>query len=180
MPVGWIVLVPPPPGDGGAALDAALATRLRGALARQGGREAPQLLRPLPPAAAAGSGRWLTHVSAALHRVLHGTGAGTATAGPLLLVGAGGAGPLLPGLGFALHAARRSVAGYVLVESPLPAAAAADRPGGDWPDAPVTYVLAPDAAEEWRSAALQARLRGWMVDTNDDVAAAVATAALHA
>jgi len=76
---------------------------------------------------------------------------------PLLLVLEGDAGELTPALGFAQKAARRSVAGYVLVDAALPPA---DSRVGDWPDAPVHYVASPDADPLDVN---QARLRGWTV-----------------
>ena len=74
---------------------------------------------------------------------------------PLLLVLTGRLARHAPHLGFAQRAARRAVRGYVLVDPELPA------PGtvSDWPDAPVTVVL----ADENDSRARDARLRGWEV-----------------
>ncbi|MGI9196868.1 MAG: hypothetical protein ACR2KE_05335 [Candidatus Nanopelagicales bacterium] len=84
-------------------------------------------------------------------------------AGPLLLVISGPACAQAPHLGFAQRAARRSVAGYVLVDPALP------RPGAvpDWPDAPVVVVVTPNADADTRTAALGARLRGWEVREGD-------------
>ena len=76
---------------------------------------------------------------------------------PVLLVAHGGAGVMLPALGFAQRAARRGLHGYVFVDAELPAAGTG---GGDWPDAPVTYVASPDAPPD---AVTQAELRGWRV-----------------
>ncbi len=83
--------------------------------------------------------------------------------GPLLLVIGGPAAAHAPHLGFAQRSARRPVGGYVLVDPILP------RPGAvsDWPDAPVTVVVTPDADEGARSAGLGARLRGWEVLEGD-------------
>ena len=76
---------------------------------------------------------------------------------PLLLVLAGRWCANAPSLGFAQRSARRAIAGYVLVDPVLPPV------GGDWPDAPVTVVVTPNADADTRSAALGARLRGWEV-----------------
>lgn len=78
---------------------------------------------------------------------------------PLLLVLSSGAAVHAPHLGFAQRSARRAVGGYVLVDPVLP------RPGAasDWPDAPVTVIVTPDADADSRSASLGARLRGWEV-----------------
>ncbi len=76
---------------------------------------------------------------------------------PVLLVAHGAAGVVLPALGFSQRAARRGLHGYVFVDADLPAAG---RGGGDWPDAPVTYVASPDAPKD---AVIQAALRGWNV-----------------
>ena len=82
---------------------------------------------------------------------------------PLLLVLSGAAAVHAPHLGFAQRSARRSVGGYVLVDPVLP------RPGtaSDWPDAPVTVVITPEADDNTRTAALGARLRGWDVLEGD-------------
>ncbi|MFC4563688.1 hypothetical protein ACFO4E_17630 [Nocardiopsis mangrovi] len=50
-----------------------------------------------------------------------------APGGPLLLVAAGAAGPLLPGIGAARRAAHRPPAGYVLIDALLPQPGAATR-----------------------------------------------------
>ncbi len=78
--------------------------------------------------------------------------------GPVLLVLTGGFAAHAPSLGFAQRAARRPVAGYVLVDPILPTAGS-----HDWPDAPVTVVLTPAADDDARSAGLAARLRGWEI-----------------
>ncbi|MFM1964710.1 MAG: hypothetical protein RL134_435 [Actinomycetota bacterium] len=82
---------------------------------------------------------------------------------PLLLVLTGHAAAHAPHLGFAQRSARRAVSGYVLVDPVLP------RPGAvsDWPDAPVTVILTPQADDDTRAAALGARLRGWEVLEGD-------------
>ena len=77
---------------------------------------------------------------------------------PVLLVLAGHDAVHAPGLGFAQRSARRSIAGYLLVDPVLPSATAQD-----WPDAPVTVVITPDADDDSRSAGLAALLRGWEV-----------------
>ncbi|MFC3998082.1 hypothetical protein ACFOVU_19285 [Nocardiopsis sediminis] len=46
--------------------------------------------------------------------------AANAPGGPLLLAAAGAAGPLLPGIGAAQRAARRPIAGYLLIDALLP------------------------------------------------------------
>jgi hypothetical protein len=76
---------------------------------------------------------------------------------PVLLVVCGETGCHVPALGFAQRAARRELAGYVLIDADVPPPGAA---GGDWPDAPVTYVATPAADPE---CVTQARLRGWRI-----------------
>lgn len=76
---------------------------------------------------------------------------------PVLLVAHGGAGVMLPALGFSQRAARRGLHGYVFVNADLPATGTG---GGDWPDAPVTYLASADAPPD---AVTQAQLRGWNV-----------------
>ncbi|GAB3211094.1 hypothetical protein GCM10027294_32070 [Marinactinospora endophytica] len=111
-----------------------------------------------------------------------------APSAPLLLVGEGGAAPLLPGVAAAQRAAHRRVAGYVLADGPLPqpgtptraALAAAQLPHvhhtgpppppgydteplpvtADWPDAPCGYLLSDPG---YAGCARLARLRGWPV-----------------
>ena len=85
---------------------------------------------------------------------------------PVLLVLDGTAGAFAPALGFAQKAARRAVAGYVLVDAATPPA---ESRGGDWPDAPVWFVASP-AADPLE--ANQARLRGWTVLEVADAATA--------
>jgi len=92
---------------------------------------------------------WVGHLAIALST--------SDAAEPLLLVLDGDSGELAPALGFAQKAARRSVAGYVLVDAALPSA---DSRAGDWPDAPVHYVASPAAKPLDVN---QARLRGWTV-----------------
>jgi hypothetical protein len=100
--------------------------------------------------------------------------AATAPTAPLVLVGHGSAGPILPGIAVAQQAAHRKVGGYVFVDAELPRPARQDGHDhdhdpdervvagpADWPDAPCAY-LATDLdkrAQEIR----QARLRGWPV-----------------
>lgn len=106
---------------------------------------------------------WVAHLAIAL-------GAAAAPA-PVLLVADGSAGELAPALGFSQKAARRAVAGYVLVDAVVPPA---ESRGGDWPDAPVVYVASP-AADPLQ--ANQARLRGWeIVDVPDASPASIAAA----
>ncbi len=99
---------------------------------------------------------WLARVAIAISQ------AGGELTQPVLLVLAGRHAALAPGLGFAQRAARRAIAGYVLVDPVLPSAAT-----HDWPDAPVTVIITSKADDDVRSAALAARLRGWNVETAD-------------
>lgn len=70
------------------------------------------------------------------------------------IAGHGLMGRLVPRLAFARRAARQPVAGYLLIDCDLPAAA------GDWPDAPVTFMAtAPDFATHLKVASS----RGWRV-----------------
>lgn len=103
-----------------------------------------------------GAADWVPRVAIAINE------AATSLGDPLLLVLAGASAALAPGLGFAQRAARRSVAGYLLIDPVLPAPTS-----HDWPDAPVTVLITADADDEVRSAALAARLRGWDVVTGD-------------
>jgi hypothetical protein len=82
---------------------------------------------------------------------------------PLLLVLSGADAARAPHLGFAQRSARRAIGGYVLVNPTLP------QPGAvsDWPDAPVTVVITPEADADSRTAALGARLRGWEIMEGD-------------
>jgi hypothetical protein len=107
---------------------------------------------------------WVAHLSIAL-------ASGKAVA-PVLLVVDGTAGGMAPALGFSQKAARRAVAGYVLVDADVPAA---DDRGVDWPDAPVVYVASPAASE---SDTTQARLRGWDVITVADTSPASVAGAI--
>ncbi len=92
---------------------------------------------------------------------------------PLVLVARGSSAAWLPALGFAQRASRRSVSGYVCIDSLAP------RSGThDWPDAPVTLVCSGDdpGLVDLRD---QARLRGWdSVDANSGQASVVASLAL--
>lgn len=74
---------------------------------------------------------------------------------PITLVGIGRFGPLLPRLGFARRAARRTIDGYLLVDCDLPVVS------GDWPDAPVRYLA---RSEQFATHAKVASERGWRVD----------------
>lgn len=85
--------------------------------------------------------------------------ASRAETAPLLLVLTGSSCRHAPHLGFAQRAARRAVAGYVLVDPVLPAVGTVS----DWPDAPVTVIVTPGADADTRTAALGARLRGWEI-----------------
>ena len=99
-----------------------------------------------------GDARWVTHVAAQL--------AGTADA--LVLVFVGPASVHAPALGFSRKALRSPAIGYFLVDPQMPTIGGEY---GDWPDAPVTIVLTPDAPEYARDAARQAQLRGWKVSS---------------
>jgi hypothetical protein len=92
---------------------------------------------------------WVARTALALTQSSH------RLAPPLVLVFAGENARHAPGLGFAQRAARRGVRGYVFIDPQLPAAGQVS----DWPDAPVTVLLA--AEEDVR--ARDARLRGWEV-----------------
>lgn len=95
----------------------------------------------------------------------------SSTRGPVLLVLSGRSGALAPALGFSQRAARRQVAGYVLVDADFPAA---DSAVGDWPDAPVVYVASPAAAAATID---HARLRGWrLVEVSNLAPSTLATA----
>ena len=89
---------------------------------------------------------WVAHLSVALSAGVR---------GPLLLVFGGASGAVAPALGFSQRAARRAVAGYVLVDADCPSAEALV---SDWPDAPVVYLASPAADP---MAVGHARLRGW-------------------
>lgn len=77
--------------------------------------------------------------------------AAAAPEAPLVLVGHGPAGPLLPSLGVAQRAAHRLVGGYVFLDADLPPHS------GDWPDAPCAFLAT--SAEDARLRA--ARARAW-------------------
>jgi hypothetical protein len=96
-------------------------------------------------------------------------------AAPLVLVAAGGAGPLVPAVALAQRAAHRQVGGYVFVDADLPRpqhqqhdhgeAAVAIPP--DWPEAPCAYLRRAQPTElaepTGASPEREARLRGWAV-----------------
>jgi hypothetical protein len=101
--------------------------------------------------------------------------AATAPKAPLVLVGHGAAGPLLPSIAAAQRAAHRSVGAYVFMDAQLPmvwrAPQTPDHGHGhqrvqevpvpeDWPDAPCGYLHLSTAYDQ---EARQARLRGWPV-----------------
>lgn len=100
-----------------------------------------------------GDARWVTHVASQL--------AGTADA--LILVFVGLASVHAPALGFSRKALRSPAVGYFLVDPEMPTIGGEY---GDWPDAPVTIVLTPDAPEYAHEAARQAKLRGWKVSSD--------------
>lgn len=78
-------------------------------------------------------------------------------AAPIVVVCRGEAARLLPALAFSQRASHRLINGYVIIDGPTPA------PAQDWPDAPVWWVLTPDADPELAEKALTARLRGFHV-----------------
>ncbi|GAA1566875.1 hypothetical protein GCM10009678_57240 [Actinomadura kijaniata] len=108
---------------------------------------------------------------------------------PLVLVGHGAAGPLLPAVALAQRAAHRGVGGYVFVDADLPRPRRGhehDHEEGhgeppapvpaDWPDAPCGYLWThadrtAGSAERERSVR-EARLRGWTVVEHEPPAAA--------
>ena len=150
MSVSTIVLCPPLPGgvatyDAADVVDQLLDDRRTDAI-----RAMSPYVEPAHPGDDPRTIRahWVAHLAIALS-------AGAIE--PLLLVVGGGAGELAPALGFSQRAARRSVAGYVLVDADVPAA---ESRAGDWPDAPVHYIASPAADP---AHVTQARLRGWVV-----------------
>ncbi|GLW64870.1 hypothetical protein Arub01_31140 [Actinomadura rubrobrunea] len=92
--------------------------------------------------------------------------AATAPTAPLVLVGHGAAGPLLPGVALAQRAAHRKIGAYVFVDADLPRPLT-DGHGlpmpPDWPEAPCGYLRTRSARDEHDRAAREARLRGWPV-----------------
>ena len=72
---------------------------------------------------------------------------------PLVLIGHGPAGPLVPAVAAAQRAAHRLVGGYVFIDAELPT------PAGDWPDAPCGYLSTQPADDRAR----RATIRGWNV-----------------
>lgn len=123
------------------------------------GSEVPAALARIMLPAFPDGDDWSARTALALHEAVL---AGAATA-PLLLVLDGPRAAAAPRLGFAQRAARRAVAGYVLVDPVLPRVGEV----ADWPDAPVTVVITSHADDEVRSGALQARLRGWSIVEGD-------------
>ncbi|WP_018654477.1 hypothetical protein [Actinomadura flavalba] len=102
--------------------------------------------------------------------------AATAPEPPLVLVGHGDAGPLLPALARAQRAAHRAVGAYVFVDAALPGPASDhDHPDAvavppDWPDAPCGYLRthasrladpATSQAARLERTLRESRLRGW-------------------
>jgi hypothetical protein len=114
--------------------------------------------------------------------------AATAPTAPLVLVGHGEVGPLLPSIAVAQRAAHRPVGAYLFIDAALPQIRQApqspdhghdghdhDHDHGhrdipevpvpeDWPDAPCGYLQLSSA---WDQQARQAELRGWPVARPD-------------
>ena len=84
-------------------------------------------------------------------------------AGPLLLVAHGCAVRGLAALGLAQRASRHDVAGYLLVDGPIPPPG---RHSQVWPDERVVYVHSPDGDPH---GAATAHERGWEVHDGDPV-----------
>lgn len=103
---------------------------------------------------------WVAHVSVEITR--HQPQA------PLLLVASGVATARLCALGFAQKASRHAVSGYVIIDGLLPETGRAD-----WPNAPVDFVLTPEADETARQAARVAELRGWTCHRDADPATVI-------
>ncbi|MBA9002429.1 MULTISPECIES: hypothetical protein [Thermomonospora] len=93
---------------------------------------------------------------------------------PLVLVGQGTAGPLLPAIAAAQRAAHRPVGAYVFLDADLPVHRTPATGHGhghapndtapvpaDWPEAPCGYLSTTDETPRLR----QARLRGWQIKT---------------
>lgn len=78
-------------------------------------------------------------------------------AAPIVVVCHSEAARLLPALAFSQRSSHRLINGYVIIDGPTPA------PAQEWPDAPVWWVLTPDADTELAEKALTARLRGFQV-----------------
>jgi hypothetical protein len=120
--------------------------------------------------------------------------AATAPTAPLVLVGHGAVGPLLPSIAVAQRAAHRPVGGYVFLDARLPLARRApqitDSGQGhghghghgdqavvevpvpeDWPEAPCGYLQLSTAYDQ---EARQAGLRGWPVAAADQAEVAQA------
>lgn len=154
MIVGTVLLCPPLdllPGEPGPYDRAAVAVALTAAM--------PGLAVLAPPPA--DGLPWVAAVALAL---------GAEVRGPLLPVLAADAGTYAPALGLSQRASRRPVAGYVLLDSPVPVA---DADGPEWPDAPVVYLASPAAPT---GAAGLARLRAWScIELPDRAAPTVAS-----
>ncbi|MQY04945.1 hypothetical protein [Actinomadura macrotermitis] len=146
----------------------------------------PELLRSrghdvvAPTVAEGGGARYVARASLII--------AATDPVAPLVLVGHGTAGPLLPAVALAQRAAHRKVGGYVFVDALLPRprrehehehghghgpeGGAAPAVPADWPEAPCGYLrthadrtafAATGAAAGHEQAVREARLRGWPV-----------------
>lgn len=161
MSIGTVVLLPRAhlPGDAADVVDGDPAAERREIAAELLARGIKVYVVPDAPASEDDD---LRHATA--HWVAH--NAMTLTAAqpekPIMLVAFGASGQLLAALGFSQKASRRPVASYVVVNGTIP------KPGSaDWPDAPVTFVCANGHESEH---ARLAELRGWSVETTDDVA----------
>lgn len=168
MSTATVVLCPPlpgswPPYDAADVVDAVLDDP------RAAGLRAMSLDVPDPePGDDARTARahWVAHLAIGL--------ATRSAQAPVLLVLGGDSGAMAAAVGFSQRAARRAVSGYVLVDAAVPPA---ESRGGDWPDAPVSYVASP-AADPLE--VNQARLRGWTVHEVPDAAPATVGAVVTA
>lgn len=80
-----------------------------------------------------------------------------AVAAPIVVACRAEAARLLPALAFSQRSSHRLISGYVIIDGPTPA------PAQEWPDAPVWWVLTPQADPQLSEKALTARLRGFEV-----------------
>lgn len=93
---------------------------------------------------------------------------------PLVLVGKGAAGPLLPALAAAQRAAHRAVGAYVFMDAATPVTRTGHQGHdhseestvpvpADWPEAPCGYLVTDGPDSQDTPPVRQARLRGWPV-----------------